>query len=241
MLIIPAIDIRSSRVVRLTQGDFTKETFYSGNPAEVAKEWQDKGAKRLHLVDLDGALAGEPKNLEAIEGICNAIDIPVELGGGLRTDDSVDAALSKGVTNVIIGTRAFTDQDFVKRLVDKFKDKIIVGIDFAGDKIMVEGWISPAGEKPIDFAKKIESLGVKTIIYTNVLKDGTLEKPQLDPVIEVLDAVNIDIIISGGISSIDDIRDLKGLNRKNLLGIITGKALYEDKLDLEEALRVAEE
>jgi len=241
MIIIPAIDIRSGRVVRLTQGDFTKETFYSGNPAEIAKDWQAQGAKRLHVVDLDGALAGEPKNLEAVEEICAAVEIPVELGGGLRTDDAIEKALSKGVANIVIGTRAFTDPGFVERLVRQFKDKIIVGIDFAGDNIMVEGWTSPGGTKPVDFAKKIESLGVETIIYTNVLKDGTLENPQVDIAEEMLDGVKVDVIISGGISSVDDIKDLKALNRANLLGIITGKALYEGRLDLAEAIKVTEE
>ncbi|NQT95097.1 MAG: 1-(5-phosphoribosyl)-5-[(5-phosphoribosylamino)methylideneamino]imidazole-4-carboxamide isomerase [Candidatus Omnitrophica bacterium] len=241
MLIIPAIDLRSQRVVRLTQGDFTRETFYSSDPVEVAKKWESKGAKLLHMVDLDGALAGESKNLEVIEAVHESVKIPIQLGGGLRTDEAVERVLSKGVANAIIGTRAYADEDFVKRLVDRYRERIIVGIDAAGETVVSEGWTAATGIKAVGLAKKMESLGISTIVYTNVLRDGTLERPQFDLASEMLDAVNMNVIISGGISSIEDIKDLKALNKKNLYGIITGKALYEGRLDLEEAIKIAKE
>jgi len=240
MIIIPAIDIRGGRVVRLLQGDFSKETFYSGDPVEMAKTWEAQGAWMLHVVDLDGALTGEPKNLNVIEAIQKSVDIPIEVGGGLRTELAVESLLDKGISRAIIGTRAYTDEKFLKGLLESFDEKIIVGIDAAGDNVVADGWRSTTSINAIELAKRMEGLGVSTIIYTNVLKDGTLEKPQLEPIEDMLDAVEIDVIISGGISSLEDIKDLKALDRPNLYGVITGKALYEGKLNLTEANKVAE-
>jgi phosphoribosylformimino-5-aminoimidazole carboxamide ribotide isomerase len=242
MLIIPAIDIRSKRVVRLTQGDFNKETFYSRDVVEVARRWQEMGAKFLHIVDLDGALAGEPKNIDIVEQVYKSINIPIQFGGGLRTERDVERVLSKGISRAIIGTRAYKDDEFVKRLIEAFgSNRIAVGIDAAGDIVVSKGWTETTGIGAIAVAKRMESLGVGMIIYTNVLKDGTLESPQIDLAKEMLGAVSIKVIISGGISSLQDIRDLKALNKPNLYGVITGKALYEQKLDLKEAIQIAEE
>ena len=242
MFIIPAIDIRSKRVVRLLQGDFNKETFYSSDVVEVAKRWQEMGAKFLHMVDLDGALAGEPKNTDIVEQVCESISIPVQLGGGLRTEKAVETALSKGIARVIIGTRAYEDEKFVKGLVKRFgTERIAIGIDAAGDIILSKGWTESTGIGAFALAKKMESLGVGMIIYTNTLKDGTLESPQIDLAEKMLDAVAIKVIISGGVSSLQDIKDLKALSRVNLYGVITGKALYEKRLDLKEAIKIAEE
>jgi len=242
MFIIPAIDIRSKRVVRLLQGDFDKETFYSADVVEVARRWQDMGAKFLHMVDLDGALAGEPKNIDVVEQVCNSIGIPVQLGGGLRTERDVELVLSKGVSRVIIGTRAYEDDEFVKELVKSFgADRIAIGIDAAGDIILSKGWTESTGIGAFTLAKRMESLGIGMIIYTNTLKDGTLESPQIDLAKKMLDAVSIKVIISGGISSLQDIKDLKALGSQNLYGVITGKALYEQRLDLKEAIKIAEE
>lgn len=241
MLIIPAIDIRSARVVRLLQGDFTKETFYSSNPVEVALNWQSQGARLLHVVDLDGAMAGRPQNLPAITDMVNHIGIPVQMGGGLRTGEDIDSVLSKGVDRVIIGTKAYSDGEFLVRLVQKYGDKIVVGIDAAGDNVVIKGWTSATGAKATELAKRVEAAGVKTIIYTNVLRDGTLEKPQFDMIEKIADAVDIDIIASGGVSSIDDIRDIKRLLRPNISGVIVGKALYEGRLNLKDAIDLAKE
>lgn len=240
MLIIPAIDLRSGRVVRLTQGDYAKETFYSGNPAEVAKKWEAQGAKLIHIVDLDGALEGEPRNLAAVDDIRKAIKVSVQLGGGLRTYEAIERALSKGVSRVVIGTKACTDDEFTKKLIADFKDKIAVSIDAAGKNVATAGWTSTTIITADNLAKKMESFGVKTIIYTNILKDGTLEGPELEMAAAVLDAVKVKVIIAGGISSLEDIKDIKSLSRPNLYGVITGKALYEGKLDLKEAIKVAE-
>jgi len=242
MLIIPAIDIRSKGVVRLTQGDFNKETFYSADAVEIARRWQEMGAKLLHIVDLDGALAGEPKNIDIVEQICKSINIPMQLGGGLRSERDVEQVLSKGISRVIVGTRAYKDDEFVKTLIKAFGSKrIAVGIDVADGTIVSKGWTETTGLGAVMVAKRMESLGVEMIIYTNVLKDGTLESPQIDFAKEMLDAVSIKVIISGGISSLGDIRDLKALKKSNLYGVITGKALYEQRLDLKEAIQIAKE
>lgn len=240
MIIIPAIDIRSKRVVRLLQGDFTKETFYSDKPVEVAKDWQAKGAKLLHVIDLDGAYSGEPKNMDVIKAIQKAVSIPIEVGGGLRDDDSVDSLFSAGAARAIIGTRAYLDDDFVLKLIERHKERIAVSIDAEGKEVVAKGWRSRTLLNAPELAKKMESLGVKMIIYTNVLKDGTLESPQLELVKEMLDSVKTNIIISGGVSSLKDIEDIKALARPNLYGVIVGKALYEGKLDLKKAIQVIE-
>lgn len=240
MLVIPAIDLRSRRVVRLRQGDFSKETFYSANPVETARAWEAKGAKLIHIVDLDGALAGEPKNLGVVEQIKGEVSVPIELGGGLRTEAIVERVFSKGIFRAIIGTRAYTDEEFLKRLLSRFKEKIAVSIDACGETVMAEGWTHPVAIRAIDLAKRLESLGVETIIYTNVLRDGTMEKPQLELIEEMLDAINLKVIVSGGISSLQDIKDIKALGKTSLYGVIIGKALYEGRLDLKEANKIAE-
>lgn len=240
MLIIPAIDIREKKVVRLLKGDFDKETVYSDDPVEVAKNWQSKGAKMLHVVDLDGAFTGEPKNLDIIRQIQKAVDLPIEVGGGLRDYESVDMALSAGVARAIIGTRAYLDEDFLIKLLDKYRERIAVSIDAEGRDVVAKGWRSRTLLNAPEVAKKMESLGVRTIIYTNVLKDGTLESPQLDIVKEMLDSVKTDIIISGGVSCLKDIEEIKALGRPNLYGVIVGKALYEGKLDLGKAIEKIE-
>lgn len=240
MLVIPAIDLRSARVVRLLQGDFNKETFYSANPVETAKAWEAQGARLLHIVDLDGAFSGEPKNLSAVEDIQKEISIPIELGGGLRSGEVVEKVLSKGILRAIISTRAYADEEFLKGLLDKFKERIVVSIDACGEDVVDRGWTHSTTIKAIDLAKKMESFGVETIIYTNVLKDGTMERPQFELIEKMLDAVGVNIIIAGGISSLEDIKDIKAIGKVNLYGVIVGKALYEGRLNLKEANRIAE-
>lgn len=242
MIIIPAIDIRSRKVVRLKQGDFDKQALYSDDAVEVAMRWQGMGAKSLHIVDLDGALSGEPRNLDIVEKVYSSVGIPIQLGGGLRSDESVERVLSKGISRAIVGTRAYKDEEFIKRLIDMFgSTRIAVAIDAAGGIVVSNAWKEPTDMNAVDIARKMESLGVDMIIYTDVLKDGTLESPQIDLAKEMLDAVSINVIISGGVSSLQDVKDLKALNRPNLYGVITGKALYESRLDLREAISIAEE
>lgn len=235
MIILPAIDIRAGKVVRLFQGDFTKEKVYSGDPANIAKRWELEGAKMLHVVDLDGAFLGRVKNLPVIREITSSVKIPVELGGGIRTEGEVEQALSSGIKRVIIGTRAYTDENFVKKLVKKYRDSVVVSIDAANGEVISEGWKKKTFIKAAELAKKMQGLGVTVIIYTDILQDGTMQGPNLGAIEEILDNTTCDVIVSGGISSLEDIRALKRLGRKNLAGIIVGKALYEGAFTLREA------
>jgi phosphoribosylformimino-5-aminoimidazole carboxamide ribotide isomerase len=240
MLIIPAIDIKDKNVVRLRQGDFSQQTLYSDNPVEVALKWQSEGAKLLHIVDLDGALTGEPKNLAVIEQICDKIKVPIEVGGGLRSDEVIESLLSKKILRVIIGTKACADEKFLKRQIEKFGNRIAVSIDAVGENVATKGWKSISDIDMIDFAKRLEGMGLRTVIYTNVTKDGTLESPQIEPIKKILNSVKIDVIASGGISSLEDIKQLKALARPNLIGVIVGKALYERRFSLTEAVNAIE-
>ncbi|MBN1405535.1 MAG: 1-(5-phosphoribosyl)-5-[(5-phosphoribosylamino)methylideneamino]imidazole-4-carboxamide isomerase [Candidatus Omnitrophica bacterium] len=238
MIILPAIDIRMGRVVRLLQGDFTKETVYSGDPVNMAKKWEKDGAAMLHIVDLDGAYLGKLKNLPIIKELVSAIKIPVELGGGLRTEGEVDNAISCGIKKVVIGTRAYTDENFIKKLVRKYRDAVIVAVDAAGGEIISEGWKRQTSIKAKDFIEKLCGFGIETVIYTDILKDGTMKSPNMDSIKEILDSTTCRVIISGGISCLDDIKNLVALNRKNLAGVIVGKALYEGVFTLQEANKI---
>lgn len=239
MIIIPAIDIRGGNVVRLRQGDFSKETVYSNDAVDIARKREAEGAQLLHIVDLDGALTGEHKNLAIIENIIKSVETPVQVGGGMRSKEIIKQVLDMGAKRVVVGTRAYEDENFTKEIVAEFQDKIAVSIDAVGQMILAQGWKKPTSLKATNLAKKIEGLGIKTIIYTDILRDGTMERPRLTLLDEILSSVKIDVIVSGGISSIDDIKDLKHLKRKNLYGVIVGKALYEGKINLAEANKIA--
>ncbi|UCH11842.1 MAG: 1-(5-phosphoribosyl)-5-[(5-phosphoribosylamino)methylideneamino]imidazole-4-carboxamide isomerase [Candidatus Omnitrophota bacterium] len=241
MIILPAIDIRMGKVVRLLQGDFTKETVYSGDPVNVAKRLERDGARMLHVVDLDGAFLGKLKNLPIIREITSSIKIPIELGGGLRTEGEVEQVLSCGVKRVVIGTRAYADESFLKKLIKKYADVVVVSIDAARGEIISEGWKRQTSIKAKELIQRVNDIGIKTIIYTDILKDGTMEGPNLNIIEDVLNRASCNVIISGGISSLDDIKSIKALNRRNLLGIIVGKALYEGKFTLQEANEIAGE
>ena len=236
MLIIPAIDILDGKVARLTRGDFKFEKVYSDNPLGVALKWAGSGARMIHIVDLDGARSGEFKNLGAIEKIVRSIKADVQLGGGVRDEKVIQEALSRGIERVIIGTRA-TDEDFVRRVVDKFKDKVIFGVDAREGKIAVSGWKETTEFKTIDFVKRLESLAAGTIVFTDILKDGTLSGPNFKALEEVLNSTSMDVIASGGVASIEDLLKLKKLEPKRPVACIVGKALYEKKLDLKEAIQ----
>lgn len=235
MIAIPAIDIRGGRVVRLAQGRFSDETVYGESPVDVAKRWEACGAGMIHVVDLDGAREGAPKNLGLARQIAQAVRAKVELGGGIRDEAAIASAIDAGVSSVVIGTRAL-DERFLEGALRRFGDKIVVGIDASEGIVVTEGWVHKTKATALELARKVESLGVRTIIYTDVSKDGMLGGPNIGSLKELVSATKMDVVLAGGISSVDDIRRLKGLGLGNLAGVIIGKALYEGRVDLGEAI-----
>ncbi len=240
MIIIPAVDIKGGKVVRLSQGKFNEITVYSHDPVAEAKRWEMLGAKKLHVVDLDGAEKGEMKNLNIIIQIANAVKIPVEMGGGIRTETDIENLLTHGISQVVMGTKVIEDREFLKRILQKWDDKIIVSIDSSRGKVTQHGWTSVSNLNANDFAKELQGLGVKTLIYTDIARDGTLSGPNIKSIKEILGAVEIPVIASGGIAQIEDIEELKTLETDGLAGVIVGKALYENRFDLADALLIAE-
>lgn len=238
MIIIPAIDIISGKVVRLTQGDFNKEKVYSDDPVEMAVKWQDKGASLLHIVDLDGAKYGEAINKNVICEIIKGVKIPCEVGGGLRSVYDVEYFLKEGAHGVVLGTRAIEDEEFLRKMVSKFGEKIVVSIDFRGNEVTKEGWQEPTGLAPDEVIGRMREIGVKTIVVTDIATDGVLKGPNIERLRTILSSVNISVIASGGISDLEDIERLKEIATKNLKGVIIGRALYEGKIDLEKAIKL---
>lgn len=241
MQLIPAIDLRGGKCVRLFKGEREKETVYSTNPVEVALKWQSEGAARLHLVDLDGAFEGRPVNSAVISAIASVLHIPLQLGGGIRDAENVGRALELGVSKVILGTAAVEKPKMVKKLVDCYQDRIIVGIDARDGIVAVKGWVEDSQRKAVDFALEMQDLGVREIIYTDISRDGTLEGPNYHAMEEMAKALGIQLIASGGVSSLEDLRLLKGLEHLGITGVIVGQALYSGKFTLKEALMVFEE
>ncbi len=235
--IIPAIDIKDGKVVRLFRGKFDKEKIYFEDPVFVAKKWESEGAKIIHLVDLDGAKLGYPVNKNRILEIMQNISIPVQLGGGIRTFKDIEYYLSKGVKRVIIGTKAL-DEKFLKGIISEFGDKIIVGIDANKGLVALEGWKKFSTIESVNFAKLVEKCGVKRIIFTDIKKDGTLSSPNFEEIKKILSSITINVIASGGISKLSDIEELIGMDFNNLEGIIIGKALYEGIFNLREAIKI---
>ncbi len=238
MIIIPAVDIRDGRVVRLFRGDFSKETVYSGDPVKTALKWQSEGAKRLHVVDLDGALEGKLQNLNWVRKITASVDVPVEVGGGIRTEAELRTIINAGASYAILGTKACEDEEFLKNAVDKYGEKIIVSLDIRDGFLQTKGWVNPTNIRAVDFAQKIKKLGVKTVEYTDISRDGTLQGPGFENILKFLKEVEIDMVVSGGISSIADLRILKDYDRKEIIGVIVGRALYDSKIILKEANKV---
>lgn len=237
MRVIPAIDIRQGKVVRLIQGDIGLETVYSESPLEMAQKWAAFDIDLIHVVDLDGALEGKLQNINIIKEIAKTVKPKIELGGGIRDEAAIETVLDAGIAKVVIGTMAL-DGKFLDTVAKKFRDKVVVGIDARNGFVHTKGWLFNTKMKAIDLAKTVEKAGVKTINYTDISKDGTLEGPNLKSLAELLKATNIDIIASGGISTIDDISNLKALEKDGLAGVIIGKALYENTIDLKEAINV---
>jgi len=238
MQIIPAIDIKDGNVVRLIRGDYGNVKIYSNDPEKIAKMWHSKGADILHVVDLDGALTGEPKNMDSVKAIVKSVSIPVELGGGLRSLDYINQAFKIGVSKVVLGTKAIENIDFVRGTIKKYRDKIIVSIDTKTGFVMLQGWTRTSSINAIDMARRLEDIGVSTIIYTDITVDGTLSRPNFRRLDNFLSNVGIPVIVAGGVASTDDIRKLCALNRKNLVGVIVGKGLYEGTIDLKEAIKI---
>lgn len=239
MIIIPAIDIMGARVVRLERGRFDKEKIYSESPVMVAKEWKKCGAKLLHVVDLDGARLGKPVNLEIVGEIVKAAGIDIELGGGLRTIEDIDSAFRRGAHYVVIGTSAVKIKKFREEAAKKFAGRVIFAVDVKDGRVAVEGWKKVSGESALRYIAQLETLGAKRIIYTDISRDGMMQGPNLDMLKSILQATSLEIAASGGISSIDDIKALKKLEKDGLKAVIIGKALYEKKIDLAEAISVS--
>ena len=236
MIVIPAIDLKEGKCVRLEQGLMDKDTVFNDNPAAQARAWQDQGAEMLHIVDLDGAFAGEPKNRAAIEAIVGAITIPSQLGGGIRDIETIEAYLSLGLSRVIIGTAAQRNPELVREACARFPGRIVVGIDAKNGMVAVQGWAEVTDITAVDLARKFEDCGVAAIIYTDIARDGMLQGPNLEATKALAEAVSIPIIASGGVSSLQDIRNLMAIESSGVTGVITGKAVYTGAIRLAEAV-----
>ena len=239
MLIIPAIDIRNGKCVRLFKGDFARETVFSDHPEEMAMKWQSAGARFLHLVDLDGALAKKPMNLAAVERILGSVDIPVELGGGIRSLENIEEVLALGVNRVILGSVAVQNPALVKEACQKYEERIIVGIDAKDGIVAVDGWGVSGEVEAGELAKRMVNAGVRTIIYTDISRDGTLSGVNAEATVALAKESGTAIIASGGVNSLDDIRRLKALEADGVCGVIVGKSVYTGALDLQEAIEIA--
>jgi phosphoribosylformimino-5-aminoimidazole carboxamide ribotide isomerase len=237
MIVIPAIDLKDGKCVRLLQGKKDEVTVYSDDPVQMAQHWVELGARMLHVVDLDGAFTGEQKNFDKIREIRKSIHIPIELGGGIRDMERIEALISMGVDRTIIGTAAAKDPEMVKEACEKFRGKVLVGIDAKDGKVAVKGWVEITEYDAIEFAKRMVGMGAAGIIYTDISRDGMLSGPNIDAMKKMVQSVDIPVIASGGVSNINDIRNLMRID--DLWGVITGKALYSGSLDLKQAIEVA--
>lgn len=240
MIILPAIDIKQGRVVRLFKGQFDKITDYGADPLSMARQWEDMGAPYLHVVDLDGAESGNRINQSIICRMAREIGIPVETGGGIRSHETISEYMQAGIARVILGTRVVSDRDFLKRALADWGERIAVSIDCSNGFVAQRGWQETSSIKGIDLAREFSAMGLQYIIYTDIARDGTLEGPNMTGLLEILDNVSVNVIASGGIKDVSDIKTLAALKRSNLYGVITGKAIYEGKLDLKQALELCQ-
>ena len=235
MILLPAVDIRGGKAVRLVQGDFARETIYNDDPLEAAESWVEQGARSLHVVDLDGAVAGRPENLEHLRRICRAVDVPVQYGGGLRDVQSVREALGAGADRVVIGTAAYTDVDFLDDVIRTWPKRVVVAVDVRKGHVSVSGWTQETQGDPAGVIERLQRRGVRQLAYTNVDRDGTLEGPDVAEVERIGAVVRGRFVYSGGIGSLDDLRALKATRLVNLAGVIAGKSLYEGRFTIAEA------
>jgi phosphoribosylformimino-5-aminoimidazole carboxamide ribotide isomerase len=241
VILIPAIDIRDGKAVRLEQGDFDKETVYDSDPLDAARKWVEAGATQLHVVDLDGAREGEPRNLHHLERIARDLHVPVQYGGGLRSLGSARAALAAGAARVVLGTAAYSDLDFLDQALEAWGVRVVVAIDVRGGHVSVSGWTKTTQMLAVDVITRMQSRGVMQFVYTNADRDGMLNGPDLHEVKEIAQTIRGRFIYSGGIASLDDLRALKGMRLVNLAGVISGKALYERRFTVEEAQELLKE
>ncbi|NJM97931.1 MAG: 1-(5-phosphoribosyl)-5-[(5-phosphoribosylamino)methylideneamino]imidazole-4-carboxamide isomerase [Phormidesmis sp. RL_2_1] len=237
MDVIPAIDLLEGRCVRLFQGDYAQSQVFSDNPVAVARQWEAEGATRLHLVDLDGAKAGKPENWQAISAIAQAVDLPIQVGGGLRDADRVSALFELGVQYAILGTVAVENPELVGQLCQQFPGQIIVGIDAREGKVATRGWLETSEVMAVELAQRMGEMGAAAIIYTDIKRDGTLEGPNLDALRTLATAIDTPVIASGGVSALSDLLSLLGLVPAGVTGVIVGKALYTGDVSLKQAIR----
>jgi phosphoribosylformimino-5-aminoimidazole carboxamide ribotide isomerase len=235
MLIIPAIDLKDGRCVRLRQGDMAAETVYSDDIQAVARNWQEGGARMIHVVDLNGAVDGEPRNLPQIESVMKAVDVKVQVGGGIRTIDTVRRYLHAGVSRVVLGTAALTDRAFLEQACREFPGRILLGLDARGGKVAVKGWTAVSDVNAVDLLKELSGCAIGAVIYTDISRDGMLNGPNIPALQEVVANSSFPVIASGGISQIEDLLAVRSLGAR-VEGAIVGKALYDGKLDFRAAL-----
>ena len=237
MKIFPAIDIKDKKCVRLVKGDFDNKTEYDMSPVEQASKYKDHGFKNLHIVDLDGALKGEIVNLDVIQEIVNKFDLNIEIGGGIRNFESIQKYIDIGVEKVILGSAAIKDKNFLKEACEKFLNKIALGLDSKNGYLSVSGWKENSNKLTLDYLEEVNDFGASRLIYTDINRDGTKHSPNFLETEKVANRSNCPVIISGGVSSIDDIKKAKELNNKNIEGIIVGKAIYDGDIKLEELVK----
>ena len=237
MKIIPAIDIKDKKCVRLIKGDFENKTEYKASPVDQAAKYKDHGFKNLHIVDLDGALTGKTINLDIINEIVNKYDFKIEIGGGIRNLESIKKYIDAGVEKVILGSGAIKDKEFLRIACDKFKNQIALGLDAKDGNLSVSGWKENLNIKTIDFLKEVNDFGVSRIIFTDIDRDGMKTNPNFDETVNIANISNCPVVISGGVSSINDIKKAKDLNNKKIEGIIVGKAIYDGDIKLEDLVK----
>jgi phosphoribosylformimino-5-aminoimidazole carboxamide ribotide isomerase len=239
MLIIPAVDIKDGKCVRLLQGRMDAETVFSDDPSSMAKKWEDEGAELIHLVDLDGAIGKTPANLAAIRRILDAVSIPVQMGGGIRNMATIETILEMGVYRAIIGTEAIRNPQLVRDACKAFPGRIVVGIDARNGYVAVEGWTETTDVKAVDLAKQFEDAGVVAINFTDIHRDGMQTGPNIEATRQLAEAIRTPVVASGGVSCLDDVRNLIAIETSGVSGIITGRALYDGTLNLKEAIALA--
>jgi phosphoribosylformimino-5-aminoimidazole carboxamide ribotide isomerase len=236
MKLLPAVDIRDGRAVRLRQGDFDQETVYADDPLEAARSFVEAGASFLHVVDLDGARRGEPASLQHLERIAGELGVPVQYGGGLRSLEAVRAALEAGAERVVLGTAALTDPELLDEALAAWDTRVAVAVDVRAGEVSVSGWTEETGRAPTEVIRALQGRGASRFVFTNVDRDGTLEGPDPDEVREVAEAVDGEFVYSGGVGSLEDLRTLGSLGLRNLTGVVSGKALYEGRFTVAEAV-----
>ncbi len=243
MLIIPAIDLKDGKCVRLKQGDLNDATIFSEDPGAMAKQWLDQGARRLHVVDLDGAAAGKPKNRAAIRAIVKSVgtDLPVQLGGGIRDLDTIESYIDSGIAHIIIGTAAVKTPGFLQEACTAFPGHIIVALDAKDGKVAVDGWSKMTGHDVIDLAKKFEDYGVEAVIYTDIGRDGMLTGVNIEATVALARQLNVPVIASGGITDLEDVKRLCAVEAEGITGAITGRAVYQGTLNFGEAQKLADQ